>query len=168
MFKRLKTACVPTGELNITSLVDVMVLLTIYLLMAASTSAFETKRAKDIDVPATKKTETLTPAIRIALSETAMHVDNIPVASLSAGQFQPGDLDGLEHIVPLFYALAHERLQKLTALASERDIAWERQALGLVYIEAAKGLPYGTIDRVLRTAAAAGFNKFRFVVNDKG
>ena len=58
-----------------------------------------------------------------------------------------------------------EDLRSTNGDGASSIVAGEEEEAEIVYLEAAKGTKYKTIDRVLKTAAAAGFTKFRLAVN---
>lgn len=157
----------PRCEVNLTSLVDVSLMVVMYLLMVFATSTSDARPLSDIVLPESSATGTVLPTVKISISPSALRVGNQLVLPLSAGQLGASDDDGAKRIMPLFHALQRERLRLVSGVQSLGEMNLEKQSAGLIYLEATKGLPYGMIDRVLKTATAAGFDKFRLVVSHK-
>lgn len=157
-------------NLNITSLMDILTIILIFLIVSFSTEESEITPPKDFAIPASTSQRQVKLAVKISISKDDIRVEENVIVRLSDGRIKAGDLDKDRNIVPLLKEMKRQKakLQSGTVRASANRPAGgdeeEDEAGEVVYFEAAKGTRYEIIDRVLKTAAAAGFVKFRLAV----
>lgn len=166
MFKKKNLAQTP-GEmsLNISSLMDIMTILLLFLLMSFESKEQEVDPPKDISLPVSSAEVPVKLALKVSVSQDEVRVEEDVVVKLNRGKLRRSDLDSSKNVKPLLKELRRQkaRLQSGTRVAK----AGEEDDSEIVYFEAAKGTRYAIVDRVMKTAAAAGFTKFRLAVNRK-
>lgn len=151
--------------LNITSLMDILTIILIFLIQSFSDQQDEVTPPKDFVLPASTSERTVKLAVKVSVSPDEVRVEDKVVLKLIGGSFRSGDLNRSRHIVSVLNEL---RKQKARLQSGARTQApGEEDEAEIVYFEAASGTKYETIDRLLKTAAAAGFTKFRLAVHRK-
>jgi len=146
-----------TAALNITSLMDVMTIILIFLLFSFSSQDQNLRLAKDMELPKSSSEKPFKWAINITLTENELMVEDLSVCKYKNGQFVDtnGDSDKI--------ALLYEQLTNLKSLEKYREV--DRDAAEPVVIfQADKKHKFDTIYKVMKTAAMAGYPNFRFAV----
>ncbi|MEO1480533.1 MAG: biopolymer transporter ExbD [Myxococcota bacterium] len=150
-------------NLNITSLMDVLTIVLIFLLVSFSSQEEEITPPKDFALPASDSERPPKLAIKVSIGENAIHIEDNqnPVVQLRKGEFIPSDMNKDKLVEPLLRELKKEKA-RLASQASTDDEEGEDE---VIYFEAARGTKYYVIERIMKTAAQAGFVKFRLAVN---
>jgi biopolymer transport protein ExbD len=170
-------------ELQLTSMMDVLIIIVVFLLKSYSTSIAQFSSVPGIKIPISTSLDLPPDSLQVIVTPEAMHVDNRRIleflvtadASSSTGEavynFKNADLDeGGRRIVPLYDALvrAKEKSEVLKARSPLRDAEGNPLPFeGILAIQADKAVQYDTIRRVMYTAAAAGYKVFRFLALKK-
>ena len=145
------------ATLNITSLMDVMTIILIFLLFSFSSQDQNLRLAKDLDLPKSNSEKPFKWAINITLTENELMVEDASVCRYKNGQFIDTG-DDPDKIVPLY-----KQLTSLKSLEKYREV--DRDASEPVVIfQADKKHKFDTIYKVMKTAAMAGYPNFRFAV----
>jgi biopolymer transport protein ExbD len=170
-------------ELQLTSLLDVLVIILVFLLKSyqASTNTFSSLQG--MQVPFSKSPETPPQSLHLIITPEALTFENERIMDFltradSVGQtedvkyeFKKEDTDeGGRRIIPLFNVLtkAKEQSELLRAKSQARDEKGNPLPFeGILAIQADKRINYDTIRRVMYTAAAADFRIFRFLAIKK-
>jgi biopolymer transport protein ExbD len=169
-------------ELQLTSMMDVLVIIVVFLLKsyAASTNSFTT--VPGMKLPISASPDTPPDSLQVIVTPEGLTFENERILDFtqtmaSAGSsegtyaFKPGDLDENGHrIVPLFDALtkAREKSEVLRAKSAARDAEGKPLPFdGVLAIQADKRVQYDTIRKIMYTAAAAGYRIFRMLAMKK-
>ena len=146
-----------TAALNITSLMDVMTIILIFLLFSFSSQDQNIRLAKDLDLPKSTAEKPFKWAINITLTEDQLLVEDLSVCRYKDGRF----VDSRED--PDKIVLLYKQLTDLKGMEKYREV--DRDASEPVVIfQADKKHKFDTIYRVMKTAAMAGYPNFRFAV----
>lgn len=146
-----------TAALNITSLMDVMTIILIFLLFSFSSQDQNLRLAKDLDLPKSTSEKPFKWAINITLTENELMVEDASVCRYKNGQFVDTGDD------PDKIVLLYKQLTGLKSLEKYREV--DRDASEPVVIfQADKKHKFDTIYKVMKTAAMAGYPNFRFAV----
>lgn len=165
-------------ELQITSMMDILIIILVFLLKSYQTSTHSFSTLPGMQLPVSKSEDIPYDALHLIITPEALTFDNnrilefVPTAD-SVGtpeptySFKKEDLDerGLR-IVPLFDALvkAKEQAEVLRAKSAARDAEGKPLPFdGVLAIQADKRVSYEILRRVMYTAGAAGYTKFRFL-----
>jgi len=151
-------------NLNISSLMDILTILLLFLILSFDSQEQTVTPPDGFDLPDSSSELTVKLAVKVTISPAEVLVEDKAVIPIVGNAIRPRDLDANNIIQPLLRELQREkaRLQSGAAVAQGEEDEAE-----IVYLEAAKGTRYDLLDRVLKTAAAAGFTKFRLAVNRK-
>jgi biopolymer transport protein ExbD len=143
--------------LNITSLMDVMTIILIFLLFSFSSEDQNLRLAKDMELPDSTSEKPFKWAINITLTEDELMVEDLSVCRYKNGQFLDTQND------PDKIVLLYNQLTDLKSIEKYREV--DRDASEPVVIfQADKKHRFDTIYKVMKTAAMAGYPNFRFAV----
>ncbi len=146
-----------SATLNITSLMDVMTIILIFLLFSFSSQDQNLKLEKELQLPTSDSDLPFKWAINVSLSMDELRVEDDYICNLKKGDFVISK-DDPDKIIPLF-----NRLVEFKNVEQYRDV--ERDAEDPVVIfHADKRHPFKTVYKVMKTAALAGYPNFRFAV----
>jgi biopolymer transport protein ExbD len=146
-----------TTTLNITSLMDVMTIILIFLLFSFSSQDQNIRLARDLNLPRSSAEKPFKWAINITLTEDQLLVEDLSVCRYKNGRFVD-TRDDPDKIV-----LLYKQLTDLKSMEKYREV--DRDASEPVVIfQADKKHKFDTIYRVMKTAAMAGYPNFRFAV----
>lgn len=158
----------PEATLNITSLMDILTIILIFLLFSFSTQDDEVSPPKAIVLPASTVKNPVRLAVRVTMLPDHLEVEGRTVVRLSSGRLLAQDINGNNHIEPLLRALRQQKPLLQPSATSRGLTSVEEDESEIVYLEADQRTPYRLIKQVLQTAAAAGFTKFRLAVTSQG
>lgn len=146
--------------LQITSLIDSLVIILIFMLMTVGSGSINLEAAAGIKLPWVSSGAELTQGVKLVTRPDGIYLDEVKIAPLQNGAVIPETTaEAGKKILPLF--------QKLAPLAVDSRKAAEKSGVkfeGKVLIQADKTIPLKTIQRQLYTAARAGFHDFKFAV----
>lgn len=165
-------------DLQLTSMMDVLVIIVVFLLKSYSTTINSFSTVPGLELPFSQSEDVPPDSLQVIITPEAVTFENerileFVVTAASAGstdstyQFQNSDLDeGGRRVVPLFNALmkARDRSELLRAKSAARDEQGNPLPFeGILAIQADKRITYDTIRKIMYTAAAAGYRVFRFL-----
>ncbi|MEM6730048.1 MAG: biopolymer transporter ExbD [Myxococcota bacterium] len=162
MMKKGRVRDAKEMSLNITSLMDVLTIVLIFLLVSFSSQEEEINPPDGFELPASDSERPPKLAVKVSIGATGVFVEDSeqPSVTLRSGDFNPSDMNRDKLVEPLLRDLKKEKAR----LASQ-GTADEEGEDEIIYFEAAKGTKYYVIERIMKTAAAAGFVKFRLAVS---
>lgn len=166
-----------TFELQLTSLMDVFVIVLVFLLKSYATSQHNFTSVPGLQLPFTASQDDPADSLQVIITPAAIHFESERVVEFQAtapeGGTEPGymfkaeDLDeGGRRVPRLFAALiaAKEKSELLRAKSSARDAEGKPLPFdGVLAIQADKRVEYDTVRKIMYTAAAAGYRTFRFL-----
>lgn len=145
---------------------DVMTILLIFLILNFSSQEQEVAPSKRIVLPPSTSERPVRLAVKVTISHEDISVEEQVVAKLARGAVRSADVGAGREIVPLLAVLKKEKARR--SAQGRIDRPGDEDESEIVYLEAAQGIPYGLIDQAMKTAAAAGFTKFRLAVHNQG
>jgi biopolymer transport protein ExbD len=165
-------------ELQLTSMMDVLVIIVVFLLKSYSASLNNFTSVPGIKLPISQSEDVPFESLAVIITPEGMTFENERIldfvqTAAAAGSsdadyaFKPTDLDeGNRRIVPLADALkkAREKAELLRVKSKARDAQGNPLPFdGVLAIQADKRVHYDTIRKIMYTAAAAGYKTFRFL-----
>ncbi|MCM2321708.1 MAG: biopolymer transporter ExbD [Oligoflexia bacterium] len=169
-------------ELQLTSMMDVLVIIVVFLLKSYSTTINTFTTVPGMQLPISRSEDMPPESLQVIITPEAVTFENERIlefvqtaASLDSGeptyQFKSTDLDeGGRRIIPLYDALskARDKAELLRAKSKTRDEQGNPLPFeGVLAIQADKRVQYETVRRVMYTSAAAGYKIFRFLALQK-
>ena len=163
MFRKKRRTPPKEMTLNISSLMDILTILLLFLILSFDSQEQNISPPEGFELPDSSSELAVKIAVKVTISPDQVFVEDKVVVKLAGGDFRKTDLDSSKRITPLLKELQRQkaRLQAGSSTAVE-DQEDEKE---IVFLEAAKGTHFKIVDRVLKSAAAAGFTKFRLAVN---
>ena len=165
MFARKERREAKELAVNISSLMDILTILLLFLILSFDSQEANVKPPKNIELAASSSELQVKLAVKLTVSQEDIQVEEQVVCKLApGGVFKKSDLDKSNLVKPLLKELQRQkaRLQSGSTATGEEDES------EIVYFEVGKGIRYDLVDRVLKTAATAGFTKFRLAVHRAG
>ncbi len=156
--------------LNITSMMDMMTIILVFLLKSYSTDDISVAPSNDLQVPVSTAQKPPKLAVNVVVSRREIVVDGEQILSLTTGQDENGvevtQVPEDEKRGQLISAL-YERLLEKAETAKDLAARTGREDLdfkGEILLQCDKRLPFSVIREVMFTAGQAQFGNFRFVV----
>lgn len=163
--KRKRREIQDPEPLAITSLMDIMTIILVFLLKSYSANPVQPKSSDDLKLPFSKSTLNPEQSTAITVTLKDIIVLDKAVAKLDKGEIAESDLSsGGVTIDPLYEALQEEvdrqkRLEKLNKDAKFTEV---------VTIISDRNVPFSLLSKVMYTAGQASFSKFKFAVIKRG
>lgn len=158
------------GGLSITSMMDMMTIILVFLLKSYSTDDVSVAPSKDLQVPISSAEKAPKLAVNVVVSQSQIVVDGDEVLALERVQDDSGAevtaVPASEKRGQLISSL-YERLLEKAETAKDlamRTGAEEFEFKGEVLLQCDKRLPFSVIREVMFTAGQAQFGNFRFIV----
>lgn len=150
-------------ELQITSLIDTLVIILVFMLMTVGTGSVNLEMASNITLPWATNGADLPQGLKLVAKVDGIYLDQELVAPLKDAK-TPSNLlsEGGRKIVPLYQKLAlmAQESKKQAAASKNGSVKFE----GKVLFQADKKVPLKTVKQVMYSAARAGYNDFKFAV----
>jgi biopolymer transport protein ExbD len=154
--------------LMLTSLLDMFTIILIFLIVSFEAESFDFRLNPDLVLPESTASAQLKPAVNVSVTGESILVENEEVARLTDGRAQDAEYDANE-IPALVAALRAEYERRfgdqptVGARVDQQDEASEEQE-PIVVLQSDRHLDYRTLYLVLRSAATAGFFKYRLAI----
>lgn len=151
-------------DIDITSLLDILTILLVFLLQSYNSSGVVINVPKDIDLPRSASESLNNFGVNVQVSKTQIWVDDTEVVNTDIPDEQLFD-DGGRRIVPLYNELVRI---KETIKQSQKLSPQANKFSGIANLVVDKSLKYSYLKRIMYTCAAAGYKEFKFVVLTQG
>jgi len=150
------------AELNITSLMDIMTIILVFLLKSYSTEDIQIAPSENLLLPVSSADRAPELAVNTVISKIAITVDGVDVVSVSGNQVGEQDKRGTL-ITPLFDALKAAADQ-----AKANAVTTGGKFNGRLLLQCDRDIPFSLVREVMYTAGQAQFAEFKFVVYQGG
>ena len=147
-------------ELDITSLLDILVIILVFLLKSYNSSGILFNVPKGIILPQSSTKANNTPGVVVQVSETKIWVDDELILDREAQSKGVYDRGG-RRIIPLFNKLVEKRR---TIQQVEKTSDKAKKFSGVVNLIIDKTVKYNEIKKLMYTAAEAQYQRYKFVV----
>lgn len=152
-------------KIQITSMVDMFIILLVFLLKSFSTSPVNITPSENLRLPQSIVSTDPVEVLKLVVSKTAVFVEDEKVADIEANEFRKEQLDAndSEFIRPLY-----EQLDKKAQIA--KDIAKVNDTVefdGKVLVQVDRDLPYSVLKKIMYTSMLAGYSDVKFAVISK-
>jgi biopolymer transport protein ExbD len=152
-------------DIDITSLLDILTILLVFLLQSYNSSGVIINVPKGIELPRSASESLNNFGVNVQVSKTQIWVDDAEVVNTeNADQGQLFD-EGGRRIIPLYNQLVKI---KETIKQSEKLSPDAKKFSGVINLVVDKSLKYNYIKRIMHTCATAGYKEFKFVVLTAG
>ena len=169
-------------ELQLTSMMDVLVIIVVFLLKSYNVSLNNFTSPKGLQLPISSSPDSPNDSVQVIVTPESLTVENDRILDFlqAAGTvgnidsavyaFKQTDLDeGGRRIVPLYDALikAREKTEILLAKSKARADGKPLPFEGILAIQADKRIKYDTVKKIMYTAGTAGYKVVRFLAMKK-
>ena len=153
----------PEAKLNITSLMDIMTIILVFLLKSYSTEDIQIAPSDDLRLPVSSASMPPELAVNTVITKAGILVDGVTVVAVAGGtvgdEYKRGTL-----ISPLFDILK-EKADEAKAIAESRQTV---NFTGRLLLQCDRDIPFSLVREVMYTAGQAQFAEFKFVVYKGG
>lgn len=169
-------------ELQLTSLIDVLVIILVFLLKSYQTSLNTLTTVQGLQMPISSNQDEPRDSLQVIITPEGVTFEGKRVveflqdgdsAGATEGSYKLNETDmdeGGRRIVSLFNTLvaAREKSELLKAKSPVRDTSGNPLPFdGVLAVTADKRIHYDTLRKIMYTAGAAGFKTFRFIALKK-
>lgn len=159
--KRSRGKRIQAIDLDITSLLDILVIMLVFLLKSYNSSGVVLNVPKDITLPKSESQNLNTTGVLVQVSKSSIWVDDQQILDItksnSSNIFDSGKL----RIIPLFNSLVAKR-KIVTQVQNTTPEA--KKFTGIVNLVVDKSIKYSFLKKIMFTCAAAGYKEYKFVV----
>ncbi len=164
------------GGLTITSMMDMMTIILVFLLKSYSTDDISVAGSEDLVLPVSTTQVRPELAVNLVVTKSMVVVDGVEVLRLTeeADDENPGDMmiavpedEKKGQLITRLYDRLLEKAEDAKQLA-EMTASEDHEFKGHILLQCDKELPFSVIREVMYTAGQAQFSEFRFVVYQGG
>lgn len=152
-------------KIQITSMVDMFVILLVFLLKSFSTSPVQITPNADLTLPESTTTTDPEDVVKLVVSKNGIFVENKRIVEFNAGELAAEDTDKTDgqFIRKLFDEL-DVQAKKTRDIASVNDTV---EFDGKILMQADRELPYALLQKVMYTSMLAGYSDLKLAVIGK-
>ena len=147
-------------EIDITSLLDILVILLVFLLKSYNSSGITVDIPKEITLPTSAAQDLNTAGVMIQVSKGKIWVDSKVVVDAESKNSKMFD-HGNRRIISLYDELVKKR-DEITTL--HKQVPEAKKFSGTANLIIDKSIKYSYVKKIMYTCASAGFQKYKFVV----
>ena len=160
-------------NIDITSLLDILVILLVFLLKSYNSSGVVLNVPKGITLPDSKSETANNPGVMIQVAKEKIYVDDTLILDVEEDIKAKKKIFGESGrmVVPLYDALVKKKeeiktLSKQVNLAAGDAVNEEnkKKFTGIANLIVDKTIKYSYVKKVMYTCAAAGFKEYKFIV----
>ncbi|MEE3078174.1 MAG: biopolymer transporter ExbD [Bdellovibrionota bacterium] len=146
-------------DLDITSLLDILVILLVFLLNSYSASEFKFEPVSNIELApsSSQKMGLLVPTIQVN-KDKDVYLENKKVGTLKRG------IASVSKLESKLAEIKKQNEESLSQITDKAMLADRKKKLEMVNIVMDKSLSYGDLDRIMTMAGNSGHTKFKFIV----
>lgn len=149
-------------KIQITSMVDMFVILLVFLIKSYSTSPVQINPSKDMTLPASSSLTQPEDVLKLKVSQSGVFVEDKKIMDLSQGSVSKGDLDPTDQMmIPQLYKALDEQAEKSRGIASVNS---EIKFDGKIMLQADRSLSYSLLQKILYTSMLAGYADLKLAV----
>ena len=147
-------------DLDITSLLDILVILLVFLLKSYNSSGVTLTIPAGIELPKSVSESINSAGVMIQVSKDKIYVDSKVILNTEdvSGKIY---YQGKRRIIPLYNELIKQK-EKIKAISQQVPAAKPFSGLANLIID--KSLKYSYVKKIMYTCAEAGFKEYKFVV----
>lgn len=152
-------------KIQITSMVDMFVILLVFLLKSYSTSPVNISPRDGLTLPESTSTTDPIDVVKLIVSKDAVFVEDEKIIDLKEGQFNSVDLDSNDnHFIRKLYEALDQHAEKAKAISEVNE---EFVFDGKILLQADRELDYQVLKRVMYTSMMAGYADVKLAVASK-
>lgn len=152
-------------KIQITSMVDMFVILLVFLLKSYSTSPVNITPKNGLNIPESTATTDPVDVVKLIVAQDAVFVEEKKILDLEKGRVPAAMTETND---PAFIRKLYEALDERAKLA--KDIAKANESFefdGKVLLQADRDLPYEVLQKIMYTSMMAGYGEVKLAVAQK-
>jgi biopolymer transport protein ExbD len=152
-------------KIQITSMVDMFIILLVFLLKSYSTSPVNVTPNSNLQLPQSTVSTDPVDVLKMVVSKTAVYVEDEKVVDIVNNQFDDSIVDANDKgfIRPLFEMLDKKAQQSKDLSKVNETIEFD----GKVFLQVDRDLPYSVLKKIMYTSMLAGYYDVKFAVVSK-
>ncbi|MGE4131844.1 MAG: ExbD/TolR family protein [Bdellovibrionales bacterium] len=152
-------------KIQITSMVDMFVILLVFLLKSYSTSPVNITPKEGLRIPESNATTDPIDVVKLIVAQDGVFVEDKKIMELSQGHFQKDQIDKEDQsfVRALFEEL--DQRAKLAKSISQVNDSFEFD--GKILLQADRTLPYDVLQKIMYTSMMAGYAEVKLAVAQK-
>ncbi len=162
--KRKRRKLDEPGSLTITSLMDVMTIILVFLIKSYATNPVQLKQAKNLKMPPSSSIEEPPVAAAILVTLTNVIVEDKVCATFEDGKPQDVDLSEAGMLIDKCMQIMLDEVEHQKKIIMRQKGSGGSVFDGTVVVMVDRHVPYELVSKVVYTAGRAEFSKFRFAV----
>ena len=147
-------------DLDITSLLDILVIMLVFLLQSTNSTGIIMTVPKGVELPSSLSATPNNEGIVVQVSPTTIWVEDKEILNIDEDIKSKIDQGG-RRLIPLFNELVK---RKETIKLAQRSSPQAKEFGGVVNLIVDKTIKYSFVKKLLYTCAEAGFKEYKFVV----
>jgi biopolymer transport protein ExbD len=152
-------------KIQITSMVDMFVILLVFLLKSYSTSPVQITPNKDLTLPESTVQVDPEDVVKLVVSKSGIFVDEKRIVELKGGELLPEDADRTDaHFIRKLFEELDVQAKKTRNIASVNETV---EFDGKILMQADRELPYALLKKVMYTSMLAGYSDMKLAVSAK-
>jgi len=152
-------------KIQITSMVDMFIILLVFLLKSYSTSPVNITPNAQLRLPSSTSAVDPVDVLKIVVSKKAIFVEDNKVADITDSHIDQASIDKTD---PQFIRPLYEELDKKAQKAKDISKVNDTVAFdGKVMMQVDKALPYSVLQQIMYTSMLAGYYDVKFAVMSK-
>ncbi len=145
-------------DFDITSLLDILVIILVFLLKSYNSSGIVINVPKEITLPPSDSISINTSGVNVQASEEIIYVDDKVVYRREEAKSPLGQMD-------IIYPVYDELVKKKSVIEQIQKTSPQAKPFsGVVNLVLDKAMRYSIMQRLMHTCAEAGFKTYKFVV----
>ncbi len=148
-------------DLDITSLLDILVILLVFLLKSYNSSGIVFNVPKEISLPRSESTTLNNAGVMVQVSTSAIYVDDKIILNINNTKGKKVFDKKNSRIIPLYEELVKKKNTFKQVAKSSQNA---NEFSGIVNLIVDKSIRYKFLKKLLNTCADAGYQKYKFVV----
>lgn len=154
-----------TFKIQVTSMVDMFVILLVFLLKSYSTSPVQLTASDQLTLPASTSTKDPVDVLKLVVSKSGIFVEDKKVIELVDGKVNVNDVDASDtQFIRALYTELDQQASKSRTIASKNETL---EFDGKVIMQADRNLPYELLRKVMYTSMMAGYSDVKIAVLSK-
>jgi biopolymer transport protein ExbD len=154
-----------TFKIQVTSMVDMFVILLVFLLKSYSTSPVNITPTDKLTLPASSSTKDPVDVLKLMVSKAGIFVEDKKVLDLKDGVLDIKDVDASDtQFIRALYTELDLQAQKSRKIASVNETV---EFDGKVIMQADRSLPYDLVRKIMYTSMMAGYADVKIAVLSK-
>ena len=152
-------------KIQITSMVDMFVILLVFLLKSYSTSPVNISPKEGLSIPESTATTDPIEVVNLIVSKDAVYVGDEKVVDLDHGRFIASDMDSSDkQFIQKIYKALDQHAEKAKAISEVNE---EFVFDGKILLQADRDIQYDVLKRVMYTSMMAGYADVKLAVASK-